>query len=120
MAEAEDAKMTESKEKGIDEKKKDEIWYRVRPYHTYEIDAENGEFNARVEMPGVPKDKVTLKILPELFTLKGQREHTLYTLTEYFPYLIDVDNVDANYESGLLTLKGKFKDRLADAIEINL
>ena len=111
---------TEKETKMTEKEGKDEIWYRVRPYHNTNFNAATGEFEIMVEMPGVPKDQVSIKLLPELFVLSGKREHTEYTMTEYFPYLADVDSINAEYDHGLLTVTGKFKDRLEDAVEITL
>jgi len=99
---------------------KDTIWYRIRPPHVIDFDSETGEFFMSIELPGVPKDKVNFKVLPELYVLQAPHEHTLYQLTEYFPYLASVDSIQANYENGLLSVRGRFKDRLENAVTITL
>jgi len=104
----------------LKEKRKDEIYWRIRPHHLIDFDCETGEFEARVELPGVPKENVKLRILPDLFDINATHKHTLYAITEYFPYVVNIDSVQGKYEHGLLSIKGKFKDKLADAVEINL
>lgn len=124
MAEAKDkdASMVEDQgKKDLAEKAKDEgIYWRIRPYYSSDFDSEAGEYNARVELPGVPKDQVKLRVLPEMFDLRATREHTQYLLTEYFPYELDINSIEAKYEHGLLLIKGKFKDPMDSAVEIKL
>ncbi|MBD3187931.1 hypothetical protein GF325_13930 [Candidatus Bathyarchaeota archaeon] len=100
--------------------KSQEIWYRVHPRHSFDFDAKAGEFHVVFELPGVPRENITLKVLPTMYDLRARREHTLFTATHYFPYEVDVDQVEAKYEEGLLTIKGAFKDKLADAVNIKL
>jgi len=106
----------------IEEKKEKEpeIWYRVRPHHAFDFDPCTGEFEGEVELPGVAREHVKLRVIPELYELRAAREHTLFTLAEYFPYEIDVDSFKAKYEHGLLLISGKFKDPLAGAVDIKL
>ncbi|MEX2681623.1 MAG: Hsp20/alpha crystallin family protein [Candidatus Sigynarchaeota archaeon] len=110
-----------AKETSIVEKKADEeIYWRIRPYYSADFDCETGEYNARVELPGVPKENVRLRVLPDMFDLRATREHTQYLLTEYFPYEMDVNSIEAKYEHGLLLIKGKFKNPLDNAVDIKL
>ncbi len=96
------------------------IWYYIRPSFSPHFDYSTGEFTCEVQLPGVPKDRVKLHILPELFDLKATCEHVLYTLTEYFPVNVNVDTLDAQYNQGLLRMKVQFLDPLAKAVEIVL
>ncbi|NMC08289.1 MAG: Hsp20/alpha crystallin family protein [Candidatus Lokiarchaeota archaeon] len=116
MAEAKDTKT----DLAVTKEKSEEIYWRIRPYYSSDFDSETGEYHARVELPGVPKENVKLRVLPDLFDLRATREHTQYLLTEYFPYDMDVNSIEAKYEHGLLTIKGKFKDPLDSAVEISL
>jgi len=96
------------------------IWYHIRPPFSSHFDYSTREFTCEVQLPGVPKDRVKLRILPELFDLKGTCEHVLYTLTEYFPAKVNVDTLDAQYNHGLLRMKVQFLDPLVEAVEIVL
>ncbi|HME51380.1 MAG TPA: hypothetical protein VKM55_04130 [Candidatus Lokiarchaeia archaeon] len=98
----------------------EEIWYRIRPPFSSHFDYSTGEFISEIQLPGVPKDHVKLRILPELFDLKGTWKHVLYTLTEYFPVKVNVDTLDAQYNHGLLRMKVQFLDPLAEAVDIVL
>jgi len=122
MAEAKNTSLVESEtKKDLAEQGKDEdIYWRIRPVYSADFDSETGEYNARVELPGVPKEHVKLRVLPDMFDLRATRKHTQYLLTEYFPYELDVNSIEAKYENGLLLIKGKFKDPMESAVDIQL
>jgi len=122
MSDTKDEKIVETKgnENLAEQPKEEEIFWRIRPYYSTDFDDETGEYSARVELPGVPKERVKLRVLPDLFDLRATREHTQYLLTEYFPYEMDPASIEAKYEHGLLLIKGKFKDPLDSAVEIHL
>jgi len=101
--------------------KKETYIYRIRPRYYTNFDYAKGAFEYEVQLPGVAKDHVKLRILPELYDLHAQRdEHGVFTLTEYFPYEIDPDSVEAKYENGLLKFHGKVKDPMKGAVDIKL
>jgi len=100
--------------------KEDEAWYQIRPTYYSNFDTSAGEFECEVHLPGVGKDDVKLRVLPELFDLKAKREHVLFTLTEYFPCECDINSLDAKYENGLLRLRAKIRNPLESAVDIPL
>ncbi len=122
MTEAKNTDIVENEsKKDLSEKGNDEdIYWRIRPNYSADFDSETGEYNARVELPGVPKEHVKLRVLPDLFDLRATRRHTQYLLTEYFPYEMDVNSIEAKYENGLLLIKGRFKDPMESAVDIQL
>jgi len=97
-----------------------ELYWRVRPFYSADFDPETGTYHARVELPGIPKEHVKLRVLPDLFDLRATSGHTQYILTEYFPYEMDVNSLEAKYEFGLLLIKGRFKDPLDSAVDIKV
>ncbi len=113
----------EEKKTGVMEEKKskgDETWYQIRPTYYSNFNSDEREFECEIHLPGVKKDDVKLRVLPELFDVKAKREHVLFTLTEYFPCELDVNSIKAKYENGLLQLKAKIRDPLEDAVDIPL
>jgi HSP20 family molecular chaperone IbpA len=98
----------------------EDIWYRIRPSFSSHVDYSTGEYISEIQLPGVPKDRVKLRILPELFDLKASWEHVLYTLMEYFPVKVNMDTFEAQYNHGLLRMKAQFLDPLAEAVDIVL
>jgi len=114
--------LTVKKNEVMEEKKLkgDETWYQIRPTYYSNFNSDEREFECEVHLPGVNKDDVKLRVLPELFDIKAKREHVLFTLTEYFPCELDVNSIHAKYENGLLRMKAKIRDPLEDAIDIPL
>jgi len=114
-----DKALVEQKE-AIEEKKNENITfrYRVQPKHDWSYDQKAGEWMLEVILPGVNKETVKVKLLDDVIDLKAIYEDTEYCLTEYFPFTIKMDSIDAQYCEGLLKIKGKIKDPLEDAIEV--
>ena len=93
------------------------VQYRMTPDHY--LNYSNGEWRIEVHLPGVSKEQISLRILPDLFDLQAKRaENMSYTLTEYFPFEIRTDTVQANYNNGLLLIKGSIKNPLDEAVDI--
>jgi HSP20 family molecular chaperone IbpA len=116
--------MSEQENKMIEKKEEKKAVYRVTPRWYGELDRKNKQFNFEVHLPGVDKDKVTLKVLPELMHLEATREEesskAIYTLTRYFSYEVDPDSIDAKCTNGLLKFSINIKDPLSDAVDIKL
>jgi HSP20 family molecular chaperone IbpA len=97
------------------------VHYRVVPDHYSNFDSTANEWRIEVHLPGVKKEDINLRILPDLYSLETKRdERRFYSLTEYFPFTISPDSVQAKYESGLLIISGKIKDPLEKAYEIKI
>ncbi len=114
MVEHEGEKKKKSKES------EDDIKYHIQPDHFIDFDAETNSWEMEVNLPGIKKDEVSLKILEDAFQLIARRDKAIYHLEDYFPFLVKPDSVEAKYENGLLHIKGKVKDPLEDAVEIKL
>jgi len=97
-----------------------EIRYVIRPTHYFDYDLDEETWKFEIHLPGIDKSKIKLKLLGDLVNLEAKRDQALYTLTEYFPFEIDVNSVKGEYDNGLLVLKGKIRDPLADAKTIEL
>jgi len=95
----------------------EDFWLKPARYWNF---GEDGQWEIEIHIPGVKKDQIKLKILSELYDLKAKRGNVNYTLTEYFPYIIHPESIEARYDNGLLYIKGKKKDPLDDAIEIKI
>ena len=112
--------IVEKKSEAIQEKVDQEIRYRIRPKRYFNFDAENKEFTLEVHLPGVEKSEIKLRILPNLYDLKACRGEVMYSLTQYFPWNIETESVKADYKNGLLTVSGKIRDPMVDAVPIKL
>jgi len=97
-----------------------QIKYQITPTHYMSFDSENNEWELEVHLPGVAKENVKFKTLSDAYFLEARRDTALYSVSEYFPFDVDVASIQAKYENGLLVVKGKIKDPLAEAVNITL
>ena len=99
---------------------KTEIKYRIRPTRFINYDCAKHNWEIEFQLPGVKKETIDLKFLKNAYTLKATRGQALYHTSEYLPFEIDSDSIEADYNNGLLSIKGKIHDPLEDAVEIKL
>lgn len=108
----------------VEEKKEyennEEIRYRIRPTRYINYDCSENSWEIEFHLPGVSKEKIDLRFLKNAYSLKAQRDQALYHSSEYLPFEIDESSINAEYNNGLLYIKGKIKDPLSDAVEIKL
>ncbi|MBN2156706.1 MAG: Hsp20/alpha crystallin family protein [Candidatus Lokiarchaeota archaeon] len=108
----------------MDKEKEQKRLFRITPKYYSELDRKKNIMNFEIHLPGVQKEKVSLKILPDLMHLEATREmdnnEVIYTLTRYFSYEVEPDSIEANCSNGLLKFSVKIKDPLAEAIDIKL
>ena len=117
MSKAEDSKVVD-KEKEIKPK------YRVTPRFYSRLNRKNRTLIYEVHLPGVNKELVSLKILPDLMHLEAPREMeesiVVYTLSRYFPWEVDPESIEAKCADGLMNFSIKIKDPLSEAVDIKL
>jgi len=95
--------------------------YRITPTIYSVFDPKSGELRLEIHLPGVKKENIRLKVLSDLYDLTATRdESAFYASSEYFPYDIVPDTLQAQYENGLLQMKAKVKNPLDEAIQIKI
>jgi len=102
------------------EQKKEEILYRLQPHHSWSVDYDTNDWLLTVELPGVDKNKVKIRYLEDFYELRATRDEVEYVLADYFPFDIDLKSVTGKYNQGLLSITGKIRDPLAEAVEVKL
>ena len=117
--------MTEAEQTKIVEKESQaKPTYRVRPRYYSGLNRKDKSISFEIHLPGVSKERVSLKVLPELFHLEAPREmedsEVIYTLSRYFPYEIDPESIEPSCGNGLLKFTVKIKDPLSEAVDITL
>jgi len=115
--------MVEKKKEEFKEtsQKENKLQYRIIPTIYTTCNSKSKELNLEIHLPGVKKENVQFKILPELFDLRAKKdESTFYAISEYFPYEINPDTVEAHYENGMLEMKAKIKDPMDSAYSIKI
>ena len=104
----------------IPEPEKPEIKYRICPTNYFNYNPKNKQWTLEIHVPGVNKDHISLKVLPNRVFFEAQRDVAMYTLSRFFPWKIDVDSVKGSYENGLLTLTGLLADPLKSAVLLKI
>ena len=115
----ENSAMVEQSGKEIANREK--IQYRITPTTYSTFDPKSGELKLEIHLPGVKKENIRLKVLPDLYDLTAKRdESAFYASSEYFPYDVIPDTLQAQYENGMLLIKAKVKNPLDEAIQVKI
>ena len=101
-------------------KESPKIKYRIQPTHHLEFDCCGTDWSLEIHLPGVKAEDIDFKVLKQAYLLEARREIALYSLSGYFPFEADVKSVKGTYENGLLTIRGKVLDPLAEAYSIKI
>ena len=102
------------------EENSEKIKYRIRPTRFVNYDCADKNWKIEFQIPGVKKENIDLKFLKNAYSLEAKRGHALYRNSEYLPFEINPDSIEADYNNGLLSVKGKIRDPMEDAVEIKL
>ena len=96
------------------------IKYRICPTNYFDFNPKTNQWTLEIHVPGVDKEKISLKVLPNQVFFEGQRDAAMYTLSRYFPWKINVDSVKGEYLNGLLNLTGTLADPMKNAISLTV
>ncbi|MHA1745839.1 MAG: Hsp20/alpha crystallin family protein [Promethearchaeota archaeon] len=102
------------------EPEKTEFKYRICPTNYFNYNPQNKEWSLEIHVPGVDKEKISLKVLPNRVLFEAQRDVAMYTLSRFFPWKIEVDSVKGTYENGLLNLTGLLADPMKNAVNLTV
>lgn len=83
-------------------------------------DDENSKYHIEVELPGVDKESISLKMLEDSFYIKGETDKTLYVGSYAICCPVKPKDAKASYIDGLLKVEVPFKDPMEDAINISI
>jgi HSP20 family protein len=73
-----------------------------------------------IEVPGVKKEDINLRILDDSLHLSAPREDVEYVATLSFPWPVKPAKAEASYENGLLKVVVPFKDPMDDALRLEI
>lgn len=79
----------------------------IYPSVCVDHDAEN--YHIEVELPGVKKENIDLKMGERSFCIRAPREDVIYSSCYSLAHGIDTSKTSAKFENGLLLIKAPFK-----------
>jgi len=109
--------IAETKTQPIEQKSAEPRYYVVPTYHGW---FEEKKFIVEVELPGISKESIKIKALPDYFTLLAQRDQIGYKLNLDLYFNIEPSQIKANYHEGLLRLEFPLVDPIEKALEVKI
>jgi len=95
--------------------------YHMIPDYYSNFDTTKGKWQIEVHIPGVKKEDITLRILPDFYDIQAKRSNKeIYSLTEYFPFDISPESVKAQYNNGLLLIQGSAKNLMENEFIVKI
>jgi len=112
--------LAETENKAIEETRKPEYKYRIKP--RYGVWSDDDKITIQAALPGVMKEKIEMKTLKDYFTLRAKRDDgdILYSLDLDLGIEIEPKETKATYEEGLLRVELKRYKPLEHAFNVKI
>ena len=99
---------------------KEEQKYLTSPEVCSWADDEENIYKIEMQLPGVDKDSIKLKMHDDSFFIKGETEDTIYIGSYGVCCPIKPEEAKASYKNGLLKIKVPFKEPEFQSIDIEI
>ncbi len=93
---------------------------RIRPNLCAAYDDKKNLYNIEVELPGVKKSDIDLKVLPGGFMMKATKGEIEYRGDYTFFCPVEPEKTNAKYQDGLLIIDIPLKEPYEDATKISV
>ncbi|MFW9894455.1 MAG: Hsp20/alpha crystallin family protein [Promethearchaeota archaeon] len=110
--------MEEPKEEIVEQKEEDK--YLMSPEICSWADDETETYKIEIQLPGVEKDSIKLKMHEDSFFVKGETDDTTYIGTFAICCPVKPEEAKAVYHQGLLKVEVPFKEAEYHTIEVKI
>jgi HSP20 family protein len=97
------------------EQKQEQIRYHINPDVEVDTDREQHTMDIQIELPGVEKKDIELKMLSDSMYIKATRDDIEYSGEFYLREYVIPDKTTAKYMNGLLKVHAVMKNPMEDA-----
>jgi len=107
--------MVEKQEEKVQQGQESKTKYRVFPDIYRDIDYDSQTVEVEIALPGVSKNNISLKALPNMFQISASRDEIEYCGNSGWGAEVVPDKTTAEYKEGLLKIHAKIRNPLDDA-----
>lgn len=84
------------------------------------LDDKSENYMVEIELPGVKKENIELKMLDDIVQVKAERKNSMYLGIMHFPFRVDPKKAEAKYEEGLLSINVPVQEKRTSATTIRI
>jgi len=94
--------------------------FRVAPDVCSYLSEDDNRLNIEVNMPGVDKEKIRLRMVNDSFSLTAPGKDVEYAAASAFCCPVNAGEAQAVYENGCLKISIPFKDPFENAVNVTI